>query len=161
MNLNFIFPKQKELDNHIYKKHNITKEDVFYKKTWAFISELVECMDEFDGLYKYWKENTKMDKEKGLEEYVDIQHFAHSLAIDCGLDQFTYVRTQSDDIIKLCIGITNNAAVLSVTKDKEQARSLLNSVIQLGYQLGFTEDDVLDAYEDKNKTNYNRQKSGY
>lgn len=161
MNLNFIFPKQKELDNHIYKKHDIKKEDIFHQKTWAFISELVECMDEFDRLYKYWKENTKMDKEKGLEEYVDIQHFAHSLAIDCGLDQFEYIPTHSQDIVKLCIGIVNNAAVLSVTKDKKQARSLLNNVIKLGYQLGFTEDDVLNAYDDKNEENHARQENGY
>lgn len=161
MNLNALFLKQKVLDNHIYEKHNIKKEDIFHKKVWAFISELVECIDEFDALYKYWKENTKTDKEKGLEEYVDIQHFAHSLAIDCGVEQFEYVKTQTQDIIKLCIGIVNNAAVLSITRDKEQARSLLNSVTQLGYQLGFTEQDVLNAYESKNQVNFDRQDSGY
>src|SRR5690625_1898343 len=96
-----------------------------------------------------------------LEEYVDTIHFALSIANDLGYHKHEYIKTQPKDLNDLVIGITNVATVLSMSKDKDHVSSLINNIIALGYQLGFTEKEVIEAYHEKNKENYARQKSNY
>lgn len=96
-----------------------------------------------------------------LEEYVDSIHFALSIANDLGVHEHKYLKTQPVDLNDLIIGITNIATILPMSKDKHHVASLLNNLIALGYQLGFTEQDVIQAYDDKNKENYKRQDEGY
>jgi len=96
-----------------------------------------------------------------LEEYVDTIHFALSIANDLGVHEHKYIHTQPADLNELVIGITNIATILPMSKDKHHVASLLNNLITLGYQLGFTEQDVIQAYDDKNRENYKRQDNGY
>lgn len=158
MNLNQLFTEQNKLDQHIYKKHNINPDDIFTEKVWAFITELAECGNEFE-LYKYWKTNKKMDREKGLIEFVDIVHFSISLLLQCGGEKHDYNKTVPKDINQQFINVTSCAVTLSMTKSKEHAIALLNSVIALGYALGFTETEVLTQYQKKNNINYDRQEA--
>src|SRR5699024_8208495 len=96
-----------------------------------------------------------------LEEYADVIHFALSIANDLGYTEHKYIHTEGTDLNDLVLGITNIATIIPQSRETHHISTLINNVIQLGYQLGFTEKDVLDAYEHKNNTNYNRQKSGY
>lgn len=160
MNLNPLFPKQKELDEHIYKENNVTGEEVFDRKIVAFITELHELANELQ-FFKYWKKETNIDKERAIEEYIDVIHFAIGIATDLGVNEHKYLDTKPRDLNKLFIGITNLATVISISKDKEQVKSLINNVIALGYQLGLTEETVLATYDKKNAINYERQEQGY
>lgn len=96
-----------------------------------------------------------------LEEYVDTLHFALSIANDLGYHEHTYLKTQPVDLNELVIGITNIATILPQSKEKHHISTLINNLIALGYQLGFDEDMVIDAYHEKNKINHERQASGY
>src|SRR5690625_2464923 len=96
-----------------------------------------------------------------LEEYADVIHFALSVANSLGVHEHEYVETQPVDLSKLVIGITNQATVLSLSRSKEHVSSLLNNIIAFGYQLGFDEQQVIDAYNAKHQENYRRQKVGY
>lgn len=160
MNLNPLFEKQKELDEYIYKKNNVTAEEVFERKIVALLVELGELANELQ-FFKYWKESTNIDRQRAIEEYIDVIHFAIGLAVDLGVNGHEYIETQPQDLSKLFIGIANLATVLSLSKSKEHAKSLLNNVITLGYQLGLTEETVLAAYDEKNAINYERQNSNY
>ena len=160
MNLNTLFKKQKELDEYIYERNNVTAEEVFERKIVALLVELGELANELQ-FFKYWKENTNIDRQRAIEEYIDVIHFAIGLAVDLGVDEHEYIETQPQDLSKLFIGIANLATVLSLSKSKEHAKSLLNNVITLGYQLGLTEETVLVAYDEKNAINYERQNSNY
>lgn len=160
MNLNSLFEKQKELDEYIYQKNNVTVEQVFKRKIVAFIEELYELANELQ-FFKYWKENINIDRQRAIEEYIDVIHFTLSIANDLGVHEHKYVKTQPRDLNDLVIGITNLATVISISKDKEHVKSLINNVIALGYQLGLTEKDVLEAYDKKNAVNYERQEVGY
>ena len=160
MNLNSLFEKQKELDKYIYKKNNVTAKEVFERKIVALLVELGELANELK-FFKYWKENINIDRQRAIEEYIDVIHFAIGLAVDLGINEHEYIETQPQDLNKLFIGITNLATVLSTSREKEHAKTLINIVIALGYQLGLTEETVLAAYDEKNAINYERQNSNY
>src|SRR5690554_6655921 len=160
MNLNSLFEKQKELDKYIYEKNNVTAKEVFERKIVALLVELGELANELQ-FFKYWKENINIDGQRAIEEYIDVIHFAIGLAVDLGIDEHEYIETQPRDLNKLFIGITNLATVLSTSKEKEHAKTLINNVIALGYQLGLTEEIVLAEYDKKNEINYERQKYNY
>src|SRR5690625_4292632 len=97
----------------------------------------------------------------GLEEYADVIHFALSVANSLGVHEHEYIETQPSDLSELVIGITNQATILSISKSRDHVRDLLNNIIALGYQLGFNQQQVIDAYNEKHQVNYDRQKVGY
>ena len=160
MNLNSLFEKQKELDEYIYEKNDVTAKEVFERKIVALLVELGELANELQ-FFKYWKESININRQRAIEEYIDVIHFAIGLAVDLGIDEHEYIETQPRDLNKLFLGITSLATVISVSKSKEHAKSLINNVIALGYHLGLTEETVLAAYDEKNAINYERQNSNY
>jgi len=96
-----------------------------------------------------------------LEEYVDTIHFTLSIANDLGYTSHEYTELQPMDLNELTLGITNIASTLHKFRTKKHIETLFNYVILLGYQLGFDEKMVIEAYHEKNKENYKRQKAGY
>src|SRR5690606_10787731 len=157
---NPLFKKQKELDKYIYEKNNVTAKEVFERKIVALLVELGELANELQ-FFKYWKENIKIDGQRAIEEYIDVIHFAIGLAVDLGVDEHEYSKMEPRDLNKLFIGIANLATVLSTSKEKEHAKTLVNNIITLGYQLGLDEQTVIEAYNKKNEVNYQRQENGY
>jgi len=96
-----------------------------------------------------------------LEEYADVIHFTLSIANDIDYTNHEYIKTQPRDLNDLVIGITNAITVLSASPNHDLMQSIFNNIIALGYQLGFTEDEVIAAYHDKNKVNHSRQDNNY
>ncbi len=180
MNLNPLFTKQKTLDEHIVNEKGLHGQDLLKKKTVALICELYEMTNE-GRWFKFWsddqKPNIKANKQmktkdgrlaKGfveynplLEEYADVIHFSLSIANDLGYTEHKYIHTEGTDLNNLVLGITSVATIIPQSRSKRHISTLINNVIQLGYQLGFMEDDVLNAYEDKNKENHRRQETNY
>ncbi|GGJ86080.1 hypothetical protein GCM10007063_05740 [Lentibacillus kapialis] len=155
MNLEQLRPIQKQLDDKILEQHGLTESNLSVQKASALICELWECMNE-SKVFKYWSVK-KPNRDELLEEYVDSIHFALSLANDIGLSDYEYVDPGENDLNILAIGLTNMITRLPVEKNIEQ---VLNYLIKLGYQLGFTEEDVINEYYNKNKENHARQESG-
>src|SRR5690625_314948 len=161
MNLNTLCRKQMELDAHNTQKRELEGQQLLDKRIVALICELYECVNEA-RFFKFWSDKqTFKDKDKLLEEYADVIHFALSVANSLGVHEHEYIKTQPADLSKLVIGITNQATVLSMSRSKEHVHGLFNNIIALGYQLGFNEHQVIDAYNSKHKINYERQKVGY
>src|SRR5699024_9327424 len=102
-----------------------------------------------------------MNKDNALEEYADTIHFGISISNDVGLHDDECGDSRSLDLNDLTIRITNLATLIPERPTKNNARTRLNLIIKLGYQLGFTEDEVIEAYHSKNKENHIRQESGY
>ena len=160
MNLNKLFPVQKKLDEHILSEKGLRGQDLLKKKTVALICELYELSNELK-FFKFWKEDIKINRDLALEEYSDVIHFALSIANDLGYTEHKYVHTEGTDLNDLVLGITNIATIIPQSKEEHHVHTLLNNIIQLGYQLGFTEEQVIDAYFNKNEENYARQENGY
>src|SRR5699024_146909 len=159
MDLNKLFKAQAELDKHIVDEKGLEGQDLLKKKTVALICELYELVNE-SRFFKYWS-NKSMNRDNALEEFTDTIHFAISIANDAGLDDYEFGDSRSRDLNDLTLGITNLATLIPERPTKNNVRTLLNLIIKLGYQLGFTEDEVIEAYHSKNKENHIRQESGY
>lgn len=155
MNLEQLRPIQAELDNRIVEEHGLVGKDLTANKTVALITELYETVND-SRFFKFWSHN-KQPKPSLLEEYTDTVHFALSLANDMGLSEYQYTEPEDNDLNVLTIGLTNMITRLPVEKNIEQ---VLNYLVKLGYQLGFTEEDVISEYYRKNEINHDRQESG-
>ncbi|MGY0692642.1 dUTP diphosphatase [Virgibacillus sp. FSP13] len=175
MNLNILFKPQAELDKHIEEEHNLQGQNLLKKKTVALLTELFECVNEA-RFFKFWSRDQKPRKEDWypvsndvgvqwknplLEEYVDIIHFALSIANDLGYHEHKYVDPGGYDLNDLTIGLANLITLLPETKYHRHIEVVFNYLIKLGYSLGFDEKDVTQAYFEKNKTNHKRQANGY
>ncbi|MFB5555884.1 dUTP diphosphatase [Bacillus cytotoxicus] len=173
MNLTKLFDIQAGLKKHIGYKG----EDKFPKMMLAMLVEFMECANDWQG-FKYWKKQNK-PKETLLEEYVDGWHFV----LETGLDLL-----ENDQIIALpkevsieCIPFYNKRSDI-VMQYKELIRTvfdlesevdegcdyldveyqaLVEQYLLLGELLGFTEEQIEQAYMKKNRVNHQRQDEGY
>lgn len=160
MNLLPLFEPQRMLDERIAKEKGLVGKNLILDKTNALICELWECMNE-SRVFKFWSDK-RPDREKMLEEYADVIHFIISIANDFDYKHEKYEEISTQDIRRLANGITNLATLIPVLKNnKKLLKDLFNHIIKLGYQLGFTEEDVINAYHAKNKINHERQTAGY
>lgn len=114
---------------------------------WKFTTEtvsgykLAECK-ECDGLGNV--------KNKLLEEYIDTLHFTLSIANDFGYHSHKYIEQDKTDLNQLILDITYTAYMVQSIKIEHYINLLVNLVIQLGYELGFAEEEVIAAYFEKN-----------
>ncbi|MGE7932139.1 dUTP diphosphatase [Viridibacillus arvi] len=96
-----------------------------------------------------------------LEEYVDCLHFILSIGnqIKCGvfpIDVKHYHKESTVD--KQFLMVMDYVVDLP---DDDYYKGLMHTFIHLGTMLGFTWEQIEQAYYDKNKINFERQKSGY
>lgn len=121
-----------------------------------------------------------------LEEYIDCLHFALSIGNDytdrhgegeetsAFLNIFDYLDDEDDEypaesIVFQFNGIYNLIGLLSDKTDEtypveyalEACSKMINNVIGLGEMLGFTWEDIMKAYAEKNKINHERQANAY
>lgn len=111
---------------------------------------------------------TGLEEKKNplLEEFVDCLHFILSIGLDIGVKTFKPAKLisftnditgQFNAVFKL-IGHWDKVVLLI---DKESYGVVMNNFLHLGEQLGFTEQQIEQAYLDKNKINFERQQNGY
>lgn len=158
-----IVEMQKKLDKAILDKHGLLEADTLKNRILALIVELGELANE-TRCFKYWSLKAPSEKSVILEEYVDGIHFIVSIGNTIGYefkeDAFDATTSQDDPttgFIKVFERITN----LSKDMHETNFESLWNEYINLGKLFGFTKDDVMGAYEEKNRINHERQASNY
>ncbi|OMF54703.1 dUTPase [Paenibacillus rhizosphaerae] len=110
-----------------------------------------------------------------LEEYIDCLHFILSIGLDIGFDpeEALYLIDHNVQIFKSLEGITQQfndifTAIAEtllegtiVNADYENYEDLVLCFIGLGEMLGFTWDQIEEAYMSKNAVNHERQSTGY
>jgi len=103
-----------------------------------------------------------------LEEYVDDLHFVFSLGNDLGYSDAEYWGTIEEKTIEVqfieCQGAIFHLYLhRKVTGEvpRDIYELLLARFISLGEMLGFTWDQIEQAYYSKNKINHERQEAGY
>lgn len=104
-----------------------------------------------------------------LEEYVDCLHFILSIGndiielIDEEIEEISAnakVPDEYGNIVDTFIVLNSYSCELKHW-GKYDYISLLTIFLNLGYELGFTDDQIEQAYLDKNNINHQRQESGY
>lgn len=154
--------KQRNLDEHILFNKDLNHSYVIDKAILALLTELGELANEWRG-FKYWSEDTEAREADMLVEYVDNLHFILSLE---NYYEFKYRGIGSIRQATITDQFTTIFyAVASLASDKENKVAELLSIrahfIGLGEMLGFTSEQVENAYNDKYKINFERQASGY
>lgn len=179
MNLTKLFEMQRVLDERIVKEKGLEDQDLLPQKILALQVELGECANEWRG-FKYWSKDQQprtLKKEHDffsdevvkeynplLEEYIDCLHFILSI----GLTEDFY-EDLSNDIIPLktktitisFIRVFDQVSRLYDDFDAYEYQNLLEYFLGLGEMLGFTWEQIEEAYMSKNQTNHKRQDTGY
>jgi len=177
---------QKKLDDRIVEEKGLQGVNLLDEKILALQVELGELANEHRG-FKFWSENQtaitlaarKTGNGKGetynplLEEYVDCLHFILSIGLEIGIrpDELKDLHIWNADGVSQFNSLFAYASELytfywSVEYTKEEMKSkyinLLEGLLGLGiYGLGFTWEQIEQAYYDKNKINHERQDNNY
>lgn len=161
MNWSKLFEMQRNLDAYIIENHQLENEFLFEEKILALLVELGELANE-TRCFKFWSTKEGAGREIVLEEYVDNIHFLLSLGIE---KQYEFKKVEIIETSNHATEQFNEVFRLAVKFYEEQSeiayQELASGYIQLASLLGFTEQDIMKAYIEKNEVNYERQKSGY
>lgn len=161
MQLEALFKRQQELDHYIESKHNLKDQDLFEEKILAMFVELGELANE-TRCFKFWSVKPTSPKETILEEYVDGIHFLLSLGLTRD------IKPESVDIFEQEATTTSlfnqMYRALDYFKDVQDEATyviVFGLYLKLADQLGFSEEDIVKAYHQKNDVNFNRQDENY
>jgi dimeric dUTPase (all-alpha-NTP-PPase superfamily) len=156
-----LFTMQKTLDAYIQTEKNISN-DVFLEKGLALLVELAELANE-TRCFKFWSEKGPSEKNVILEEYVDSIHFLLSLGIEMNFNTLeNWPESHGVESLTLLFLHTHssiNHFLLEPTMD--QYMDIWSWYGAIADKLGFNHQEVVQAYNDKNEKNYERQRSGY
>lgn len=171
-----LFDFQRSLDENILKKysstHKVVEHDIYNNKLLALKVEVGELANE-TKCFKFWSEKQNKVSSKALEELVDCLHFILSIGNDNGYKKFTsfnfkFAQKQFNYRNKLNYKRTDHFQSLLASIEKfEKVRDIscyldmINDFIIIALDLKFTENQILNAYLDKNKINHERQLQGY
>jgi len=167
MNLQPIAERQAALDALIEKKVQQQQEDFKLDSfdaqndlRYAFFVELGELSNEV-GFFKYWKQSHKMNKTKTLDEWADCFHFLTSIANNRKYTKFikevdAFYLWEDYPLKEMFNLLLDND--LNSSGQVIMAYQLL---LGIGFKLGFTEEELIKAYETKNLENYTRVYGGY
>lgn len=149
---------QRILDKNIMKEHELVyDEHIANNIKVALIVEVGELMNEFPTKFKHWKKSAVDNREKGLIEFVDCLHFILSLTNYYDLNDDRIYDYEECNLLK--IGTYSLSEMLSKLCS---FNTLSNEYLfEIGNFLGFTWEEIYQAYKDKNAVNYERLKENY
>jgi dimeric dUTPase (all-alpha-NTP-PPase superfamily) len=179
-----LYEKQRELDARIEKEHGLEGKDLLPEKILALQVELGELANEWRG-FKFWSKDQeprtkayshqeniqrnygyssvpKYDRNPLLEEYVDGLHFILSIGLELNveaLDIEDYV--QYEPYYRLNLTEQFSAVFYFASRASSMYLKLFNAYVGLGEWLGFTWEEIEQAYQSKNQVNHVRQSEGY
>ncbi|WP_164216825.1 dUTP diphosphatase [Virgibacillus sp. YIM 98842] len=161
MDWSSLYDMQRELDNYIEANNDLHNKDVFQEKYLALLVELGELANE-TRCFKFWSMKQPSERDIILEEYVDGIHFLLSLGNEIG-HQYKNTRLQVGEIsITAQFNLVfEKCTLFHQVPDITTYEEMMESYLQLGELLSFSETDIKNSYYEKNEVNYNRQKQGY
>lgn len=173
MNLSKLFEIQAKLDERINEKHGLYDVDMLPVKILALQVELGELANEWRG-FKFWskrQEPRRVHKSIAfsnpggafehvsyplLEEYVDCLHFILSIGLD-----IEYTNIKIEPLKKNTVLHSFRYIFARVDTIEDDYKRIFDAFVGLAEHLGFTWDEVEQAYMDKNAINHRRQDNGY
>lgn len=157
--------KQAELDKSIMSAYGLTEIDE-EKLSFAILDEIGELTHELKANWCWWKKTqAPVDDEKVLGELVDIWHFVLSWQNNFNLGKeglLTCEQTMKQvDENRWSIERCRNGIVIKLADLPSFSLWKVEPLIAITEYLGFTIEQVYEAYCRKNKINYQRLKEGY
>lgn len=157
--------RQKIHDVEVFKKHNITSISREQLES-ALFDELGELMHAQKADWCWWKKTQEpVDRGKVLGELVDVYHFVLSYCnhFEWGIDGLGSNRCMARDVAKCQESLKKGESkyVDYLCDLVDYPFNKIHKLIAITEHLGFTVEQVYEAYGDKNKINYQRLKEGY
>ncbi|OMC81865.1 hypothetical protein BK128_21610 [Viridibacillus sp. FSL H7-0596] len=170
MNLKKLFEAQRELDDYIEQQHPTEPgENRLIKKILALLAEFGELANELPEIFKFWS-HKKNNYELALKEFVDVLHFTLSISNDVEANKYSLTKCMSFSGYQdedWYFGYAYRQTMVffeSVNKGKPDtflATRMMLAILQLGHKLGFTWEQIEQAYWEKYEINKQRQATGY
>jgi dimeric dUTPase (all-alpha-NTP-PPase superfamily) len=156
---------QKKLDEAIMEEYGLNEIDEENLRM-AILDEVGELTHELKANWCWWKKTqAPVDKQKVLGELVDIWHFVlnyqnhFNFGEEARLSYLNEEELSNGMLKRLRTKKSNLSKVLTRLVIFES--SIIPVLIAITEYLGFTIEQVYEAYGDKNKINYQRLKEGY
>lgn len=150
---------QEKLDEAIMKEYELT-EITREQLEMAILDEVGELTHELKGEWCWWKKTqAPVDDNKVLGELVDIWHFVLSYTYNYSDVRFTHLDWIVGKGINTCKQEGLACSLANIIN--AQYMDKLFYLIAVSLCLGFTIEEVYEAYCEKNKINYQRLKEGY
>ncbi len=163
-NLGKLIQMQRELDNRIQSTKAMPIQELIEKKSLALLVELGELANE-TRCFKFWSQKGPSARELILDEFADGLHFILSLGITLGMDEddtpIMFEKGIETNCTTCFIQMYQSALAFCQETNAEGYSQLLNQYLQLGFLLGFSFEDIEQAYVKKNLVNHDRQRTGY
>lgn len=188
MNLSILFDIQAKLDERIVQEHRLQGQDLLDKKILALQVELGELANE-QRSWKFWSHDQKprgqddyleyrpvdqggnhwVNKNPLLEEYVDCLHFILSIGLELGITDVEVTCDYTEDTVTgtfnrtfETIGDLRHCFENQLASEVDIVYGVaFQLLVGLGSQLGFTWEQIEQAYLQKNEINHARQENGY
>lgn len=161
VNWETLFAMQKKLDNYISDQHQLDNKNLLEERFLALLVELGELANE-TRCFKFWSTQAASERAIILEEYVDNIHFLLSIGLHTDYQfQTIEVKTKEKETTLMFNEVFTRAMTFYKERTENNYLALFEAYIQLADILGFTENDIIEAYHKKNEINYARQDSGY
>ena len=156
---------QEKLDESIMKEYGLNEIDEENLRM-AILDEVGELTHELKANWCWWKKTqAPVDDKKVLGELVDVWHFVlsyqnHFNGCENGILNASMFEINSDNILNL---LMTNEYKLSETLTDLSTWNIhkMERLVAISEYLGFTIEQVYEAYCNKNKINYQRLKEGY
>lgn len=157
--------KQSKLDESIMSAYGLEEIDE-EKLSFAILDEVGELTHELKANWCWWKKTqAPVDDKKVLGELVDIWHFVLSWQNNINLSEeglLTCEQTMKKvDENRWSIESCRNGIVIKLADLPSFSLWKVEPLIAITEYLGFTIEQVYEAYCRKNKINYQRLKEGY
>lgn len=161
MNLQRLFEMQDTLDKRIQSEHNLAGIPLLQKKILSLQVELGELANE-TRCFKFWSTKGPSSSDVILEEYVDCLHFILSIGLEKNFENITlntkYITCELfEQFLNLYINISDFITCSSI----DNYFNIFQNFLSLGKNLGFSQEDIENAYLYKNNINHERQDNGY
>ncbi|ANB58421.1 dUTPase family protein [Anoxybacillus sp. B7M1] len=161
MNVQMLYSLQRQLDERIETQHGLQHENLVDRKVLALLVELGELANE-TRCFKFWSVKPPAPQDKILEEYVDGLHFILSLGLECGFDFTADDRvSETRSLVEQFLFVFQAAHQFYEAKSLASYQHLFAEYLRLGNQLGFSLEQMEQAYRKKNEINHERQNQNY
>jgi dimeric dUTPase (all-alpha-NTP-PPase superfamily) len=161
MNLQKLFQMQSTLDNRILAEHNLEGMSLLHKKILSLQVELGELANE-TRCFKFWSTKKPSSKDVTLEEYVDCLHFILSIGLEKNFTDITLdVKQNTSELFQQFLDIYVNISTFIISSSLDNYLTIFMNFLCLGENLGFSKEDIENAYFNKNNINHERQDNGY
>ncbi|HET6872580.1 MAG TPA: dUTP diphosphatase [Sporolactobacillaceae bacterium] len=157
-----LFETQRKLDKRIVETHHLQGQSFVSEKVLALLVELGELANE-TRCFKFWSFKGPSDRPVILEEYVDGLHFILSVGLDLNYETVELdPQTGSETTLSNCfLNVFSTINKFNQDTSVQNYKDVFETFLVLGYQLGFSNEDIVQAYARKNVINHERQEQGY